>query len=158
MDLLKAYDCVNHDLIIAKLEAYGITKNSLRLIQNYLSQRKQRVRVGSSYSEWVEIILGVPQRSILEPILFNVFINDLLLFIKETDICNFADNTTLFACGKELDTISFKLEIETNTVIQWLKDVSFKIPKHWKEHVFWWKNHSIIRYSWPTWNYPGQKY
>ena len=118
IDLLKAYDCVNHDLIIAKLEAYGITKNSLRLIQNYLSQRKQRVRVGSSYSEWVEIILGVPQRSILEPILFNVFINDLLLFIKETDICNFADNTTLFACGKELDTISFKLEIETNTVIQ----------------------------------------
>ena len=122
MDLLKAYDCVNHDLIIAKLEAYGITKNSLRLIQNYLSQRKQRVRVGSSYSEWVEIILGVPQRSILEPILFNVFINDLLLFIKETDICNFADDTTLYACGKELDTISFKLEIETNRAMQWLKD------------------------------------
>ena len=50
------------------------------------------------------------------------FINDLLLFIKETDICNFADDTTLYACGKELDTISFKLEIETNTAIQWLKD------------------------------------
>ena len=46
----------------------------------------------------------------------------MLLFIKETDICNFADDTTLYACGKELDTISFKLEIKTNTVIQWLKD------------------------------------
>ena len=46
----------------------------------------------------------------------------MLLFIKETDICNFADDTTLYACGKELDTISFKLEIETNRAIQWLKD------------------------------------
>ena len=56
------------------------------------------------------------------PILFNVFINDLLLFIKETDICNFADDTTLYACGKELDIISFKLEIETNRAMQCLKD------------------------------------
>ena len=116
MDLSKAYDCVSHYLIIAKLE------NSLRLIQNYLSQRHQRVRVGSSLSEWLEIILGVPHGSILGPILFNVFINDSFLFIRETDICKFADNTALCACEKELDTISIKLEIETNIAIQWLKD------------------------------------
>ena len=102
MDLSKAYDCVNHDLIIAKLEAYGVGENSLRLIQNYLSQRQQRVKVGSPFSEWLEIVLGVPQGSILGPILFNVFINDLLLFMKETDICNFADDTSLHACGKDL--------------------------------------------------------
>ena len=120
MDLSKAYDCLNHDLIIAKLETYGVDENSLRLIKNYLSQRQQRVV--SSFSEWLEIILGIPEGSMLRSILFNVFINDLLLFIKETNICNFADDTTLYACGKELDTISFTLEIETNRAIQWLKD------------------------------------
>ena len=83
MDLPKAYEYVNHDLIIAKLEAYGVGKNSLRLIKNYLSQRQQRVKVGSSLSEWLEIILRVPQGSILGTFLFNVFINDLLLFIKK---------------------------------------------------------------------------
>ena len=102
--------------------------------------------MGSFFSEWLEIILGAPQGSILQSIFFNVFISDLLLFIKKTGICNFADNTTLYACRKELDTISFKLEIETNRETQWLKDneivanpskfqlsifkVSFKVQKH----------------------------
>ena len=122
MDSSKAYDYVSHDLIIAKVQAYGVGVNSLRLIQNYLSQRKQKVKVGSSSSEWLEIILGLPQGSILGPILFNVFINDLFLFIKETDICNFADDSTLYVCGKDLNTISSKLELETNTAMQWLKD------------------------------------
>ena len=60
MYLSKAYDCFNHDLIIAKIETYGVGKNNLRHIQNYLSQREQKVKVGSSLSKWLEIILGVP--------------------------------------------------------------------------------------------------
>ena len=68
MDLSKAYDCVNHDLTTAKLEAYGVAENSLRLIQNYLSQRQQRAKVGLSFSEWLEVILGVSQGFILGPI------------------------------------------------------------------------------------------
>ena len=79
MNLSKAYDYVNRDLIIAKLEAYGIGKKNLRLLQNYLSQRQQRVKVGSSLSEWFEIILGVPEGSILEPIL-SMFLSMICFF------------------------------------------------------------------------------
>ena len=60
IDLSKAYDCVKHDLIIPKLEAFGVVENSLRLTQNYLSQTQQREKVGSSFNEWLEIILGIP--------------------------------------------------------------------------------------------------
>ena len=61
MDLSKAYNCLSHDFLVAKLDAYGVGKAALNLISNYLSHRKHRTKIGSSYSDWYEIVRGVPQ-------------------------------------------------------------------------------------------------
>ena len=74
-DLSKAFDCLDHELLIAKLNAHGFSLTALKLVHNYLSNRKQRAKVNSTYSSLLEIIFRVPQRSILGPLLFNIFFN-----------------------------------------------------------------------------------
>ena len=92
MDLSKAYDCLSHDLLIAKLEAYGLDIGSLNFLLDYLTLRKHRTKVGSSYSKWSEICRGIPKDLILGPLLFNIFINETLFFEEKSEICNFADD------------------------------------------------------------------
>ena len=109
MDLSKAYDCIPHNLLIAKLECYGVDKASLRLLVDYVTRRKQLTKIGSSFSSWCHINTGVPQGSILGPLLFNVFTKDLFFSTQKSEVCNFVDYSTLFCGDKNLDLVFLAL-------------------------------------------------
>ena len=110
MDLSKAYDCLHHDLLIAKFDAYGLDKPSLNFINSYLRFRTQRKKIGSSSSDWANVTRGIPQRSILRPLLFNNFISDIFFFIEKSDICKVADDNILFSCGDHFSVVLKSLE------------------------------------------------
>ena len=84
-DLSKAFDCILHDLLIAKLTAYGLDYQSLRIMESFLSNIQQRTKINNAFSHYSEIIYGVPQGSILGPLLFNVYICDIFFDIIECE-------------------------------------------------------------------------
>ena len=112
MDLSKAFDTLNHELLISKLSAYGFNNESLKLIRSYLN-RWQRTKINKSFSRWTELLQGVPQGSVLGPLLFNIYLNDLFFLVDYTEVYNFADDITLFAGDKNLGS----LEIDWNMIV-----------------------------------------
>ena len=118
MDLSKSLDTINHELLIAKLHAYGFSKESLDLILEYLSDRWQRTTISGNVSSWAELLQGVPQGSVIGPLLFNIYINDLFYLTEMTDVCNFADDTTFFACDSDLKHLMERLEHDTKLAIE----------------------------------------
>ena len=120
-------NCLNHELLIAKLEAYGFDIPSLRCIYSYLSNRKQRTKVNNSFSEWCNILFGVPKGSILGPLLFNIFINDIFFFLSESDIASYADDTTPYSIDSNIDSLMYVLEVDTNILIKWFENNYLKL-------------------------------
>ena len=98
----------------------------MKLFRSYFSNRKQIVEIGSAISKWIDILTGIPQGSILGPVTFNIFINDLMMFIEKTDICHFADDNTLYKSSPSLSVKLNCLEHDTTIVLNWFKVTSLK--------------------------------
>ena len=122
MDLSKAFDSIPHDLIIAKLYLYGFDFEALKLILSYLTDREQATRINSTYSAFQLILPGVPQGSILGPIIFNIFLNDLFYFIEKCNIHNYADDNTLTSSSNSTANLVKDLENDANIAISWLRN------------------------------------
>ena len=94
-------------------------------MHSYLSDRWQRVKINSSFSTWSELLCGVPQGSVLGPVLFNIYLNDLFFILS--DVCNFADDTTPYACDAKLENVSHQLEDNALTAIIWFENNYMKL-------------------------------
>ena len=125
-DLSKAFDCLPHDLLIAKLHAYGFEKSALNFIYDYLTERTQRTKVGGEYSKMRTLKYGVPQGSILGPLLFNLFINDIFYFLKESKLANYADDTSTYLSKEGIFPFLHALKSETSIVLNWFKTNEMK--------------------------------
>ena len=118
MDLSQAFDTINHEFLIVNFYAYEFEKSALKLLLNYLSNRWQDTKINKKFSSWAELMQGAPQGSVLGPLLFNIYLNDLFLLVRSTEVCNFADDTTFFAYEKDLSSLINRLEHDSLLAIE----------------------------------------
>jgi len=122
MDLSKAFDCLPHKLLIAKLNAYGVGDEACQLVASYFHGRQQRVKLHDVRSEWLPLVKGAPQGSLFGPITLNMLTNDLLILVAELcRIYNYADDNTISVCGKDYQSVKDSIEDITRCILEWFR-------------------------------------
>ena len=105
IDSPKAFNTINHGLLLSKLPAYGFSKQALSFRCSYMKNRRRRVQINNKFSSLKEVIAGVPQGSIDEPLILNLFINDIFRFICFSTLSNYVDDNHLFTAGTDIKLI-----------------------------------------------------
>ena len=124
--LCKAFHCHSHELLLAKLYAYLSIKSH---IHSYLANRKQITKINSSYSSWEEILFGVPQASILGPLLFNIFLCDMFFVLSQTDFASCADENAPYVEANNIDEVIIILGNHSIQLFKWFSDNQMKANK-----------------------------
>ena len=122
----KVFISISHELLTAKLNAYGFDETSLKLIISYLKNRTQNTKVGSSFSELLYIIYGVPKASILGPLLFIIYICNLFIVNEDVNFSSYADNTAPFISGISFEQMIPELESILSDISQWFMNNNLK--------------------------------
>lgn len=127
IDYSKAFDRLSHQILISKLEGYGIRGVANQLFQSYLSGRTQCVAIEKYCSSYREIKSGVPQGSVLGPILFNIYVNDIAEIVSDTSIVLYADDTSLFVSDNDLDDLLQRSRSILSKLSSWSRDNALTI-------------------------------
>lgn len=127
IDYSKAFDYLDHNILLSKLSDYGIRGVTHTLLLSYLSDRKQRVAIENCVSEYKSVLHGVPQGSVLGPLLFNVYVNDIVKTSSDASFVLYADDTSLFVSGSNSEEVFTKAQVELQRLYTWSKSNGLKI-------------------------------
>ena len=121
IDLSKAFDSIDHKLLLRKLSAYGILNEEYRWFSNDFSDRMQRVSVNGTYSGRTPVSIGVPQGSIIGPLLFLVFLNDLPTVVTSCTINLYIDDTTIYYANRDADNVTHVINTDLQLIATWIE-------------------------------------
>ena len=121
-----------NDLILGKLEFHGLSAKSISLLRSYLSSKYQRVKLGNTFSSWIGMSAGVPQGSILGPLLFNIFMNDLVYGIENCKMINYADDSKIYLSHSEPQVVEGETNRDLESARLWFKENG---PSFWQQRL-----------------------
>ena len=119
IDLSKAFDSICHNLLLAKLRAYGLNDNAIAFLRSYFTDRQQKVKFHGKFSEWCPLNCDVPQGSLFGPLLFNIFLNDLNFAGQISSLRLYTDDTTTYAANRDIITLEISLNQGLNILVTW---------------------------------------